>query len=273
MARRFTFLILLVSMLFVGQAKADQISEFVGNPDGADPDVQEVELLGTPNAVFDLWILSIESDPGPSQGTVDRGENVTGTYDANGLAVVSIDDLENPSFTLILAEDFTGTVGTTDIDTNNDGVVDDTSSIVGIMDVIGALDSLDDFAYGSQLGGVVVIGDGTDPLLVFRDGTTGAVYANVAGPTVLDSSGEVVTGDFSADPAVPTFGSMNPSLGGVSTVVLGDANCDGVVNFLDITPFIALVTTGDIKAQGDIDGSGVVDFLDITPFIFILSAQ
>ena len=55
-------------------------------------------------------------------------------------------------------------------------------------------------------------------------------------------------------------------------VVLGDANCDGEVNFLDISPFIVLLSNSDFKAQADIDGNDEVDFLDIAPFIAILSS-
>ena len=55
-------------------------------------------------------------------------------------------------------------------------------------------------------------------------------------------------------------------------VVLGDANCDGEVNFLDISPFIVLLSNSEFKAQADIDGNDVVDFLDIAPFIAILSS-
>ena len=58
----------------------------------------------------------------------------------------------------------------------------------------------------------------------------------------------------------------------VGDVVLGDANCDGIVNFLDISPFIQLLTNGPFKAEADINESGTVDFLDIAPFIGILSA-
>lgn len=58
-----------------------------------------------------------------------------------------------------------------------------------------------------------------------------------------------------------------------TSVLLGDANCDGTVDFLDITPFIALLSSGEFKAEADVDGNGEVDFLDITPFIAILSAS
>lgn len=108
-----TFLLALaVTCLAASTASADSISEFYGNQPGADQPTQQVELKGTPGAAFNLWLVSIETDPGvPNQGVVDRTNNVTGVYGANGLAVVTIDDLENPSFTLVLAMGFTGTVG------------------------------------------------------------------------------------------------------------------------------------------------------------------
>ena len=45
------------------------------------------------------------------------------------------------------------------------------------------------------------------------------------------------------------------------------------MNFLDISPFIVLLSGGEYKDEADIDGNGVVNFLDIAPFITILSAQ
>ncbi len=116
-------------MLFVvPQASADLISEFYGNQPGTDPSTQDIELFGTANAAFNLWLVSIETDESTFQGIVDRASNVMGSYDTNGLAVVNVPDLENPSFTLVLASGFTGVVGTTDIDTNNDGTADDISA-------------------------------------------------------------------------------------------------------------------------------------------------
>ena len=49
-------------------------------------------------------------------------------------------------------------------------------------------------------------------------------------------------------------------------------NLDGVVSFLDISPFIQVLTSGDFQAEADIDESGRVDFLDISPFIGLLSS-
>jgi len=60
---------------------------------------------------------------------------------------------------------------------------------------------------------------------------------------------------------------------GQPQITHGDINLDGDVNFLDITPFIAVLTTGEFQAQADCDGSGEIDFLDITPFIATLSGS
>ena len=53
--------------------------------------------------------------------------------------------------------------------------------------------------------------------------------------------------------------------------VLGDVNLDGVVNFLDISPFINVLSAQAFQAEADIDGNGEVDFFDISPFIALLS--
>ena len=56
--------------------------------------------------------------------------------------------------------------------------------------------------------------------------------------------------------------------------LLGDTNMDGVVNFLDIAPFISILSGGGgFLEQADINGDGEVNFLDISPFIGILSGQ
>lgn len=55
--------------------------------------------------------------------------------------------------------------------------------------------------------------------------------------------------------------------------LLGDVNLDGTVNFLDISPFIAVLTSGMFQAEADCDTSGAVNFLDISPFIAILTGS
>lgn len=56
-------------------------------------------------------------------------------------------------------------------------------------------------------------------------------------------------------------------------VLLGDVDRSGFVDFLDVSPFIALLSSGEFQAEADIDQSGEVDFLDISPFIGILAGS
>lgn len=75
-------------------------------------------------------------------------------------------------------------------------------------------------------------------------------------------------------------GSFSPADTGYrQCLVLGDMNCDGVVNVLDINPFtLALSDPAAYAAafpscninNGDINGDGNVDVLDINPFITLI---
>ena len=55
--------------------------------------------------------------------------------------------------------------------------------------------------------------------------------------------------------------------------VLGDVNIDGIVNFLDISPFIGALTSGTNQCEADCDQNGEVNFLDIAVFIGILTGS
>ena len=59
----------------------------------------------------------------------------------------------------------------------------------------------------------------------------------------------------------------------VGIVWLGDVNEDGLVNFLDIAPFIGVLSNPDsgFSCPADTNEDGTVSFLDIAPFILILS--
>ena len=54
-------------------------------------------------------------------------------------------------------------------------------------------------------------------------------------------------------------------------ILVGDVNLDGIVNFSDIAPFIALLTSGTFQVEADCNQDGSVNFLDIASFIGILS--
>ena len=107
-------------------------------------------------------------------------------------------------------------------------------------------------------------------------------FGELLDPTVTDWSADLATGIVCGDgPCGIPFLLDTLALG---TVLAGDVDNDGLVNNLDITPFIvALSVVGDEAAfaaqvpggnfaAADIDGSGDVNNLDITPFIAILAA-
>ncbi|MEM9410688.1 MAG: dockerin type I domain-containing protein, partial [Planctomycetota bacterium] len=53
----------------------------------------------------------------------------------------------------------------------------------------------------------------------------------------------------------------------LSTVLLGDVNCDGVVDLLDIQPFVDLLSVGGYSNKADFNEDGEVTLLDVEPFI------
>ncbi len=55
------------------------------------------------------------------------------------------------------------------------------------------------------------------------------------------------------------------------SVILGDINGDGVVDLLDISPFVDLIVNSEFQVEGDINGDGVVDLLDVEGFVAILT--
>ena len=57
------------------------------------------------------------------------------------------------------------------------------------------------------------------------------------------------------------------------TALLGDVNCDGDVNLLDVAPFVESITSGSFNPKADISQDGVVDLLDVSPFVELLTGQ
>ena len=221
----------LAATVFAGGASAHLLNEFEPNPAGTDPSDTTFELLGTPGAPFDLWIPPIENDPGSSLGVVDRAANVAGTYDANGLAVVTTPDLENPSFTVVLSSDFTGSLGD-DLDVGDTGTLD-TSSLGTVFDAVGVSDTSgdDSLLYGASLGGTDILFNGEfEPLTVFRDSVTGDWYQTVTvsfgapdqriGVFAADGGPEIATSAFTPDAAGTTFGAVNPTIPEPASLVL-----------------------------------------------------
>ena len=95
---------------------------------------------------------------------------------------------------------------------------------------------------------------------------------------VLDGSSQLIT-DLNFDTLLltsfdDTTGFTTFTVTGPPQITHGDVNLDGVVNFLDISPFIIALTLGNMgefQAQADCNGDGEVNFFDISPFIRILA--
>ena len=105
----------------------------------------------------------------------------------------------------------------------------------------------------------------------------------ISGPILSRESFHSVVGRFTADSTSQTIlmGPVLNSGAGLSgmvvqeipefEVLLGDCNLDGVVNFLDISPFILTLLAGEYLPQADTNEDGAVNFLDINPLILLLS--
>ena len=216
-----SFALTAAALLIAGPAAGQAVfSEFEPNPIGADPANSTFELAGTAGASFNYWIVSLENDG--YDGRVERAANVTGTFDANGLAVVTTPDLENPTFTVILTDTFTGSIGD-DLDAANDGTLD-LSSLGTIFDAIAVSDIAGDNAtlYGALLGGTDVLYNGSfEPLTIFRDASLGEVFQTITvnfdtpdeATAVFNAAAvEVDPALFSADPTGTSYGVINPTL-------------------------------------------------------------
>lgn len=81
---------------------------------------------------------------------------------------------------------------------------------------------------------------------------------------------EVPDGGF-AFYAFAQAGEFSTNFGAIEATLLGDVNCDGAVDLLDVGPFVDLLTNNRFSPKADINQDGVVDLLDVGPFVAILT--
>ena len=98
----------------------------------------------------------------------------------------------------------------------------------------------------------------------------GRIDFNVIGEGTTTVTGEagdglIVNGDTAID-AVFTTVTINSVVS-----LIGDINCDGAVDLLDVSPFVDALSSSDFVAKADINQDGVVNLLDVSPFIELLS--
>ena len=134
----------------------------------------------------------------------------------------------------------------------------------------GAFDDIltDTILIADDPGVEVGVNTTTFDLLAFH--ATSGAFGGTDGPSPGSSNTGEANNGIDISSIMITFASAND-------VLLGDTNLDGIVNFLDISPFISILAGGagfdpQAIANADINQSGGVSFLDISPFIMILAS-
>ena len=120
------------------------------------------------------------------------------------------------------------------------------------VDSTGATFDLDCLIDGASIN----FGPQTVPVLVDDINFVGFTFEGPA--TAGDPFGPPIT--------ITNFVLEVESMGGL----LGDVNCDDVVDLLDIAPFVDLITSGGFSPKADINGDLVVDLLDIAGFVDLI---
>lgn len=57
----------------------------------------------------------------------------------------------------------------------------------------------------------------------------------------------------------------------VEISLLGDVNCDGMTDLLDVAEFIRLINMNEFNDKADINRDGIVNLLDVAPFVDLLT--
>jgi hypothetical protein len=154
------------------------------------------------------------------------------------------------------------------------------SSVSGPGDVNG--DGFDDLIVGARGDDNNGIDSGSARVLSGADGSVLYVFD---GDSAGDEFGFSVSGsgDFNGDGLADFFvtafyGTNNGGYARlfasqIKAALLGDCNQDCLVDMLDITPFIGILSTNSFLTEADCNQDGVVNFLDISPFAAILSGN
>ena len=106
-------------------------------------------------------------------------------------------------------------------------------------------------------------------LVTFNDDISpGVLQSEVSFEATADTSYNVRVGGFTnggaaAQGSIALNVEFEPDAGGIP----GDVNCDGVVNLLDVQPFVNVLAGGGFNPKADINEDGTVNLLDVEPFV------
>ncbi len=126
------------------------------------------------------------------------------------------------------------------------------------------------------VAGSTIVGSQTDALLLAYDTDLNFLWSYSWGETDNDSANDLVV----RDGVLYVAGTLGNDAFIDAYAVIGDLNCDGVVDFRDINPFVLALSNPAAYEQtfpecdllhGDINGDGSVNFGDINPFVALLT--
>ena len=105
---------------------------------------------------------------------------------------------------------------------------------------------------------------GADAFLFGQMSFTAVSAGQVFVTTVVDESGCVNNGNL----IIPAIAMLTVNV--KEKLLLGDVNLDGIVNLLDVAPFVQILSDGGFQSEADVNQDGAVDLLDVPPFVDLL---
>ena len=209
-------IVLVIGLFVAGNANGQSLRSILINPPSTDNGLEYIEIqAGANQTLSNRYVLIIEGDAS-SQGVIDLVINL-GSYTtgSNGLllirdsptaispapdaqtSVVILDfnpDIENGSNTYLIVESNIAPIVGTDLDTNNDGILE-TTPWTTVNDALGVSDSdPSDIVYGASLSGANI--SSTTIAFVYKIGSTWNarnVSGTSPGPFTLNSTNPQLT--------------------------------------------------------------------------------
>jgi len=231
------------------------INEFVANHTGADSEAF-VEVFGDANTDYSaLTVLEIEGDSSSNEGTIDAVLQV-GTTNGGGYWIDD-EDMENGTITILLVENFSGSVGN-DLDTDDDGTFDLTPWTRIVDDVAVSDGGGSDLTYSSTV------------LAAFFDGNPFGAGGASRSPngTDTDTAADWVRNDFDGFgfpgfPGSPAVGEAENTPDAVNVAITAATDPFGAC--ADPATFIHEIqgsgsSSGDVGSVREIEGVVVGDF-------------
>ncbi len=215
-----------------------------------------------------------------SDVTYSAGDIVTTTFTYNAEATTDLIDGTAALFVVTEPEAIEVTIngltyrsiGDYGIFINNDFSVTPTFTI----DAFGILDGQDPVFSNSNLTGDQIMVDDTaidaGILLDFTDETASFFDGHELPESFSLSDFTIGTGTISGNNPEGSRFVLQYTIDSIEiqAIILGDVNQSGEVDFSDIAPFIAILSSGGFQDEADVNEDGAVNFMDINSFIGLL---